>query len=74
MQQGNRHLGVSDEQAIERFIDVLSHGMWSQPRAASAREAPRRGKLKAPLRDLLPEHETETLPMAVLPSGNGFTK
>jgi len=74
MQQGNRHLGVSDEQAIERFIDVLSHGMWSQPRAAATRVSPRRSKLKAPLRDLLGEHETEELPMAVLPSGNGFTK
>ena len=27
--QGNRHLGVSDEQAIDGFADLFSHGMWS---------------------------------------------
>jgi hypothetical protein len=28
LMHGNRHLGVSDEEAVERFIDVLSHGLW----------------------------------------------
>lgn len=27
--RGNRHLGVSDEQAIEAFIDLFSDGIWS---------------------------------------------
>jgi AcrR family transcriptional regulator len=27
--QGNRHLGVSDEQAIDAFVDLFSHGIWS---------------------------------------------
>jgi AcrR family transcriptional regulator len=27
--QGNRHLGVSDGQAIEGFVDLFSHGIWS---------------------------------------------
>jgi hypothetical protein len=39
--QGNRHLGVSDEQAIDGFVDLFSHGIWSaangwqQPRSSS---------------------------------------
>ncbi|HWZ46580.1 MAG TPA: TetR/AcrR family transcriptional regulator [Candidatus Saccharimonadales bacterium] len=28
MQRGNQHLGVPDSQAIERFISLLSHGLW----------------------------------------------
>jgi AcrR family transcriptional regulator len=28
MHGGNHHLGVSDEQAIERFVELLSHGVW----------------------------------------------
>lgn len=27
--QGNRHLGVSDEEAIDGFADLFSHGVWS---------------------------------------------
>src|SRR5579872_1710419 len=27
--QGNRHLGVSDEQAIDGFVDLFSYGIWS---------------------------------------------
>jgi AcrR family transcriptional regulator len=27
--QGNRHLGVSDEEAIDGFVDLFSHGVWS---------------------------------------------
>jgi AcrR family transcriptional regulator len=26
--QGEQHLGLPDEQATERFIDLLSHGLW----------------------------------------------
>jgi AcrR family transcriptional regulator len=29
LMHGNHHLGVSDEEAVERFIDVLSYGLWS---------------------------------------------
>ncbi len=25
---GNHHLGVSDEEAVERFIDILLNGLW----------------------------------------------
>jgi len=28
MEQGNQHLGTSDSQAIERLINLLSHGLW----------------------------------------------
>lgn len=31
LMHGNRHLGVSDEEAIDRFIDVLLHGLWTPP-------------------------------------------
>jgi hypothetical protein len=36
MQRGNHHLGVSDDEAIERFIDLLSHGLWKSPGAVAA--------------------------------------
>lgn len=36
MQRGNHHLGVSDDEAIERFIDLLSHGLWSSPARLAA--------------------------------------
>jgi AcrR family transcriptional regulator len=29
LMHGNRHLGVSDDQAVDRFIDVLLYGLWS---------------------------------------------
>jgi AcrR family transcriptional regulator len=33
MQQGNQHLGVPDSQAIERYINLLSHGLWDSKTA-----------------------------------------
>lgn len=35
MQQGNQHLGIPDDEAIERFIDLLSHGLWDSAAAVS---------------------------------------
>src|SRR5262249_41114934 len=29
--QGEQHLGLSNEQATERFIDLLFHGLWRSP-------------------------------------------
>jgi AcrR family transcriptional regulator len=29
LMHGNRHLGVSDDEVISRFIDVLLYGMWT---------------------------------------------
>jgi AcrR family transcriptional regulator len=37
LMHGNRHLGVSDEEVCERFIDILCHGLWSTP-ASSPRK------------------------------------
>jgi AcrR family transcriptional regulator len=37
LMHGNRHLGVSDEEAIDRFIDVLLHGLWTPPPSSSGR-------------------------------------
>jgi hypothetical protein len=31
MHHGHKHLGVSDEEVVDRFIDVLSHGLWHSP-------------------------------------------
>jgi AcrR family transcriptional regulator len=36
MQRGHQHLGVSDDEAIERFIDLLSRGLWDSSAAVSA--------------------------------------
>jgi len=58
---GNQHLGVSEEEAIERLIDLLSAGMWDaaavspnkrirqRRAAAAARSAPSSGGYLAAL-------------------------
>jgi AcrR family transcriptional regulator len=76
MQQCNQHLGVSDEQAIERFIDVLSHGMWNQAADAPVQESPAKTKpeAKAAGGDLEGDGHPESLPVTIVSSGNGFTK
>lgn len=28
LMHGNRHLGISDDEAVESFLDVLCHGLW----------------------------------------------
>ncbi|HEV3038836.1 MAG TPA: TetR/AcrR family transcriptional regulator [Candidatus Angelobacter sp.] len=28
---GNHHLGISDDEAVERFIDILLNGLWETP-------------------------------------------
>lgn len=74
MEQGNQHLGVSDEQAIERFIDLLSHGMWNSATDAAAHESPARSKTKVAVSDLVRESRKEHPPLSVVSSGNGLTK
>ena len=39
---GNQHLGVTEEEAIERLIDLLSTGMWDVPAASQAKRIRRR--------------------------------
>src|SRR5262245_34976233 len=34
--RGNRHLGVSDEQAAERFVRILCNGLWNEEDDAGA--------------------------------------
>jgi AcrR family transcriptional regulator len=59
---GNQHLGVTEEEAIERLIDILSAGMWDaaavspnkrirqrRPAAAAARSEPSSGGYLAAL-------------------------
>jgi TetR/AcrR family transcriptional regulator, repressor of fatR-cypB operon len=31
LMHGNRHLGVSEDEAVERLIDLFLHGLWSTP-------------------------------------------
>ena len=38
--QGNRHLGVSDEEAVEGFVELFSHGMWSNSNGLRMRKLP----------------------------------
>ena len=42
LMHGNQHLGVSDGQAIEQFIDLLSRGLWSSAGVLSDKGNPRR--------------------------------
>jgi hypothetical protein len=64
MQQGNHHLGVPDSQAIERFINLLSHGLWASGTEIS----------KSQSRDRIPEPEAENRsPLAAVASSNGAT-
>jgi AcrR family transcriptional regulator len=69
MQLGNQHLGVSDEQAIENFIDLVSHGMWNRPARADAKESHRSRN-----REAGGEGRKERATLAVVSGGNGFTK
>jgi AcrR family transcriptional regulator len=39
---GNQHLGVAEEEAIERLIDLLSTGMWNVPSVSPSRRRRRR--------------------------------
>jgi AcrR family transcriptional regulator len=40
---GNQHLGVTEEEAIERLIDLLSTGMWQVPAVSRSKRIRRRG-------------------------------
>src|ERR1700692_3045057 len=40
---GNQHLGVAEEEAIERLIDLLSTGLWGVPAVSQAKRIRRRG-------------------------------
>jgi AcrR family transcriptional regulator len=35
LMHGDRHLGLDDDEVIERFIDILSHGVWRRPVSAA---------------------------------------
>jgi len=67
MQRGNQHLGISDEQAIERFIDVFSHGLWRSETSLAAEGS----RSKA---DLTSTHRKESMSLPLIASGNGVNK
>jgi AcrR family transcriptional regulator len=47
---GNQHLGVTEEEAIERLIDLLSTGMWDVPAVSQAKRNRRRAAADAATR------------------------
>ena len=47
---GNQHLGVAEEDAIERLIDLLSTGMWDVPAVSPSKRIRRRGAADAATR------------------------
>jgi AcrR family transcriptional regulator len=44
---GNQHLGVAEEEAIERLIDLLSTGMWDVPAVSPSKRVRRRAAADA---------------------------
>lgn len=50
--QGNRHLGVSDEQAMEKFIQLLSGGLWKSAEPRSRVKSRTTGKASAARRKM----------------------
>jgi AcrR family transcriptional regulator len=47
---GNQHLGVAEEEALERLIDLLSTGMWHVPAVSPGKRIRRRGAADAAAR------------------------
>lgn len=47
-QRGTQHLGVSDGEAIERFIDLFSHGLWDSSASVSVDRAQSPDKVDRP--------------------------
>jgi AcrR family transcriptional regulator len=47
---GNQHLGVTEDEAIERLIDLLSTGIWDVPAVSQAKRIRRRGAADAATR------------------------
>jgi hypothetical protein len=47
---GNQHLGVTEDEAIERLIDLLSTGLWDVPAVSQAKRIRRRGAADAATR------------------------
>jgi AcrR family transcriptional regulator len=40
LMHGDQHLGVADDQAVERFIDILLYGLWASPAVSNAKKKP----------------------------------
>jgi len=68
MQRGNQHLGIPDSQAIERLINLLSHGLWRSA-TTSLKSRP-----KDKTSDLDVANRKERKSLTVIASGNGMAK
>lgn len=70
LMHGNQHLGVPDGQAIEQFVNLLSHGMWSaSTHKATAPGATRKPKLA--IVEPASMNAEERRPLSLAASGNG---
>jgi AcrR family transcriptional regulator len=68
LMHGNQHLGVSDGQAIEQFIDLLSRGLWSSAVAPKEKPAPHRREKLTVLKPAAPGREDD-MPLVAVSSG-----
>lgn len=69
MQQGNQHLGIPDEQAIERFIEMFTHGLWRSETTFAADKSRSKGKV-----GLSATSRKDDRPLAIVTTGNGVSK
>ncbi|HLW55116.1 MAG TPA: TetR/AcrR family transcriptional regulator [Candidatus Angelobacter sp.] len=72
LMHGNQHLGVSDGQAIEQFIDVLSRGLWGAAEAQGRQQVVNEEKAAAVVLDTAePTEKPRRPPLSlVVSSGN----
>ena len=57
---GNRHLGVSDDEAVERFIDILLNGLWNPSVDASSTPSRVKNKTRQPARNVHDVHNVHS--------------
>ena len=38
LMHGDHHLGIGDDEVVERFIDLLSHGLWTERAPAATKK------------------------------------
>ncbi len=58
---GNRHLGVSDDEAVERFIDILLNGLWKPSVDASSTPSRVKNKTRQPARNVHDVHDAHNV-------------
>jgi len=59
--QGEQHLGLSDEQATEKFIELLFHGLWQCPTEAPLKNLHKKSKDSSARQPMLHHAERERI-------------